>query len=188
MLGLALFAGSAAPLGAEERAPWLDALDRGLGDLVSPRALAQAHAELSGISQCSECHDGLRATPDERCLGCHEDVAERKRDQLGWHVQLDGACSDCHADHRGVESDILGLDRDSWNHELARFPLRAAHIDVACDDCHEREGQGGTRGFHAQGIAYANCADCHDDVHGDDFLAERDCGVCHSERGFRTPP
>ena len=181
-----------APLGAEERASanerasagWLDALDRHAGDLVSPRALARAHGELEGITQCSQCHDGLSATPNERCLACHDDVAARMAQGIGWHGQLEGRCVGCHAEHRGPDADLLALDRDSWNHELAAFPLRGAHVEVACDDCHRRAGEDGAVGFHAQGIAFGRCADCHEDVHGRDFLAERDCGVCHSERAF----
>ncbi len=189
VIGLWAVSWRTAPATAEEpvpRAPWLDALDRRAGDLVSPRALARAHADLEGITQCSECHDGLRATPDERCLDCHQDVAERRQSRLGWHGQLEGRCSSCHVEHRGAEADLAGLDRDTWNHELARFPLRGAHVSVACDDCHRRAGEDGKVGFHAQGIAFARCADCHDDVHGRAFLAGRDCGACHDERGFRA--
>ena len=187
---------SGAALAGDERAPgseehakratsgWLDALDRHAGDLVSPRALARAHGELEGITQCSQCHDGLSATPNERCLDCHEDVAARMQQGVGWHGQLEGRCVSCHAEHRGPDADLLGLDRDSWNHELAAFPLRGAHVEVKCDDCHQRVGEDGAVGFHAQGIAFERCADCHEDVHGRDFLAERDCGVCHSERAF----
>ena len=186
-MGLCLGGWLAAPLRAAEsepRAPWLDALDRRVGDVVSPRSLARAHAQLEGISQCSQCHDGLRATPDARCLDCHEDVAERMKNRVGWHGQQDARCADCHGEHRGVDADLLGLDRDAWNHELARFPLRGKHVAVACNDCHERAGKDGQRGFHAQGIAFERCADCHEDVHGAAFLAGRDCGACHGERGF----
>lgn len=189
MMGLCLGSWLAAPLGAAERkprAPWLDALDRRVGDVASPRSLAGAHAQLEGITQCSQCHDGLRATPDALCLDCHEDVATRMRSRAGWHGQQAGRCADCHAEHRGVDGDLLGLDRKSWNHELALFPLRGAHVAAPCDDCHQRAGQSGALGFHAQGIAFERCVDCHDDVHGGDFLAARDCGVCHSERSFRA--
>jgi hypothetical protein len=175
--------------GAEERASqpsWLDALDRRLGDAVSPRALARAHASLEGIRQCSECHDGLAATPDALCLDCHEDVAARQQGRIGWHGALAGRCADCHADHRGEAGDILGLDRKSWNHELARFPLRGAHASVECDDCHQRAGADGAVGFHAQGIAFERCADCHADVHGAGFAGGRDCGACHREASFRS--
>jgi hypothetical protein len=193
VIGLAALGWPAAPFAAEPEAPseapragWLDALDRHAGDLVSPRALARAHAEFEGLTQCSQCHDGLRATPDERCLSCHEDVAARTAQRIGWHGRLEGRCADCHGEHRGAGGDLLGLDRDTWNHELAAFPLRGAHVEVACDDCHRRMGESGAVGFHAQGIPFARCADCHADVHGADFLAGRDCGDCHGELGFRA--
>jgi hypothetical protein len=106
--------------------------------------------------------------------------------RLGWHGQQSGRCADCHAEHRGADGDLLGLDRESWNHELARFPLRGAHATVECDDCHQRAGTDGRVGFHAQGIAFERCADCHADVHGVDFLGARDCGACHREASFRA--
>jgi hypothetical protein len=178
-------ANSGPPEHAKRATPgWLDALDRHAGDLVSPRALARAHGELEGITQCTQCHDGLSATPNERCLACHDDVAARMQQRAGWHGQLEGRCVTCHAEHRGPDADLLGLDRESWNHELAAFPLRGKHVEVKCDDCHRRAGEDGAVGFHAQGIAFERCADCHDDVHGREFLAERDCGVCHGELGF----
>jgi hypothetical protein len=184
---LLAFSGSGARAGDDAGGAgggWLDALDRRLGDAVSPRALAAAHAELEGITRCGECHAGLSATPAERCLSCHEDVAARMEGRVGWHGQLEGSCVDCHAEHRGPDADLLGLDREGFNHELARFSLRGAHVEVGCDDCHQRAGESGKLGFHAQGIAFERCADCHEDVHGREFLAGRDCGVCHSERGF----
>jgi len=188
MLGLLLLGASGAHAESSDAAGrgWLDALDRRVGDAVSPRALARAHAELEGITRCGECHAGLSATPDDRCLACHEDVAARMQRRVGWHGRLEGRCSGCHAEHRGPGADLLGLDREGFNHELARFPLRGAHAEVACDDCHQRAGEGGRLGFHAQGIAFERCADCHEDVHGAEFLAARDCGVCHGEHGFRA--
>lgn len=187
MIALLVAAGAVRARAEGEAAPsggWLDALDRHAGDLVSPRALARSHGELEGITQCTQCHAGLSATPDERCLACHEDVAARMQQRVGWHGQLEGRCVSCHAEHRGPDADLLGLDRKSWNHELAAFPLRGKHVEVECDDCHRRAGQDGAVGFHAQSIAFERCADCHDDVHGTEFLAGRDCGVCHGERGF----
>jgi hypothetical protein len=181
MIGLLLSVGNAGRAGDRS---WLDALDRRVGDVVSPRSLARAHAEFEGISHCSDCHDGLRATPEALCLDCHEPVATRMRDRIGWHGQLEGRCADCHAEHRGRDADLLRLDREGFNHELARFALRGAHVEVACDDCHQRAGQNGEVGFHAQGLRFERCADCHEDVHGADFLDGRDCGVCHSDRGF----
>jgi hypothetical protein len=179
----------AAPVVAKERswrAGWLQAVDRRVGDVVSPHALARTHSGLEGISQCTQCHDGLRATPNDRCLECHDDVADRMKAKVGWHGQLTGDCGACHREHRGLEADLLGFDRAQWNHELAAFPLRGAHVKVECDDCHRRAGRDERVAFHAQGIAFERCADCHEDPHGRDFVRERDCGHCHSERGFRA--
>jgi hypothetical protein len=193
VIALAALGWTAAPFAAapgepapEARTGWLDALDRRAGDVVSPRALARAHAGLEGLTQCTQCHAGLSATPDARCLACHDDVAARMATRTGWHGRVEGRCATCHAEHRGTDADLLGLDRDSWNHELAAFPLRGAHVEVACEDCHRRAGEDGVVGFHAQGISFGRCADCHADVHGADFLAGRDCGACHGERGFRA--
>jgi hypothetical protein len=173
--------------GAREDAPraaWLESLDRGLGRALAPGELARAHASLEELTRCSECHAGLEETPDDRCVACHSDVGWRMRDAAGWHGSFRGACASCHPEHRGEGADLLGLDRRAFNHDLAAFPLRGAHASVDCAKCHEREGSDGRRGFHPIGIAHAECASCHDDVHGEAFLQGRDCGACHGEGGF----
>jgi len=186
-LGIAVLGGS--PVSAESpMAPaptgWLGTLDRGLGDAVSPGELARAHAALSGIAHCADCHAGLDATPDDRCVACHADVGRRMADASGFHGSLRGDCASCHGEHRGAEADLLGLDRKAFNHELARFPLRGAHPSVDCAECHTREGSDGTRGFHPIGIDHERCGSCHQDVHGEPFRRDRDCDDCHTQQGF----
>jgi hypothetical protein len=166
------------------RAGWLAELDRGLGDALAPGELARVHAESSGVARCSDCHAGLDATPDAKCLACHEDVGARIDAGAGWHGTFRAACSSCHGEHRGAGADLLGLDRKAFNHDLALFPLRGAHGGVECAKCHAREGRDGSAGFHPIGIEHGTCAACHDDVHGADFTRGRDCGTCHTERGF----
>jgi hypothetical protein len=169
------------------RSAWLESLDRGLGRVLSPGDLAAAHAALGELSSCLDCHAGLDATPDARCLVCHEDVGRRMRDRAGWHGTFSGACASCHGEHRGAGADLLGLDREAFNHDLAGFSLRDAHVSVDCTACHEREGSDGRRAFHPIGIAHETCADCHGDVHGEAFLRARDCAACHTQRGFGAP-
>lgn len=188
-LGIAVLGGSAVSAQTPAPAPragWLEAADRGLGDALAPGELARAHASLSGVASCTECHAGLDATPDERCIACHADVGRRMQEHSGYHGSFQGACASCHGEHRGPDADLLGLDRKAFNHELARFPLRGAHSSVRCAKCHTREGSDGTRGFHPIGIEHGSCAACHDDVHGEAFLAGRECATCHSPRGFGT--
>lgn len=186
--------------GERSAGSWLSAGDRRLGEAVSPGGLARVHAHLERLSACSECHGAMTRTPDERCAACHEDVAERMRAGTGFHGTLTGPCAGCHADHRGADADLLGLDRRAFNHALTLFPLRGAHAEVKCDACHMRpahprpdapppEAATGAAGappeaFHPLGIAHDRCAACHEDPHPAAFSAGRDCGVCHGERSF----
>lgn len=178
-------AGVAGAARAEE-ATWLGRLDRGLGAVVSPGPLARAHDGLEGVARCGDCHAGLRATPDAACGACHEEVVRRMREEVGWHGGFEGACADCHGEHRGRGADLLGLDRETFSHELARFPLRGAHREVECRGCHRRalEPDGPVR-FHPLGVPFQDCAACHErDPHEARFAARGDCGVCHGEDAF----
>jgi hypothetical protein len=177
-----------APAGAAPRPGWTETLDRGIGDVVSPGALARAHAHLEGVRSCTSCHAGLSGTPDAKCLACHEDAGERMKAKLGVHGAFEGDCATCHPDHRGIDADLLGLDREAFNHDRARFALRGAHAEVECEKCHTRpDPETGREGFHPIGIAFDTCAGCHEDPHGLGFVRERDCSACHAEAGWRTP-
>ena len=167
---------------------WSGALDRRLGDAVSPGVLAGAHAHLEGVRSCASCHAGLAGTPDAKCLECHAGVGERVKARLGVHGGFTGACSTCHVEHRGTGADLLGLDREAFNHERARFPLRGAHAQVECEKCHGRiDPESGREGFHPIGIEFAACLDCHADPHGRELARERDCAACHAETSWRAP-
>ncbi len=160
-------------------------LDRGVGEAVSPGPLALAHAHLEGLTGCIECHAGVGGTPDEYCIACHADVGERKDRKLGVHGGFEGRCASCHSDHRGADADLLGLDREAFNHQRALFPLRGAHAEVECDDCHTRaHPDTGREAFHPIGVAHDRCASCHGDPHGVEFAKERDCAACHAEAGW----
>jgi hypothetical protein len=104
---------------------------------------------------------------------------------LGHHGGFQGACASCHVEHRGRAADLLGLDREAFNHEQALFPLRGAHVEVECDECHLRVSAETQReAFHPIGAPHERCADCHADPHGATFAAGRDCVACHSEGGW----
>jgi hypothetical protein len=155
------------------------------GGVVSPGPLARAHAELEGISRCSQCHGWLGGTPDAACLECHEDVGQRLEAARGFHGGFEGACSGCHADHRGLEADLMGLDRPGFNHDQALFQLRGAHAEVKCDDCHVQAREKRPETFHPIGIAHEACTDCHEDPHGERLLRARACAACHGDVAWR---
>lgn len=170
---------------AASAADWKRRLDLAVGGLVSPGDLARAHAHLEGLAECTSCHSGLRGTPDALCLECHDRVAERRAARIGVHGGFEGRCAGCHAEHRGVEADLLGLDRESFNHEQALFSLGGAHREVDCERCHVRpDPQTGRERFQTLGLAHARCSDCHADPHAEGFAAGRDCGACHGEASW----
>ncbi|HEX5633461.1 MAG TPA: hypothetical protein VFX50_09540, partial [Gemmatimonadales bacterium] len=105
-----------------------------------------------------------------------------------------GECSSCHADpHAGrfggkcaschVTSDFGRIDRDAFDHERTRYPLRGEHALVACAKCHA-PGEAGKR------PPFQQCGSCHrlDPHAGAATLAGQkvDCGACHGVGGW-TP-
>jgi hypothetical protein len=180
-LGIVLLGSSAA--GAE--AGWTGWIDLGLGRLVTPGVLARAHADLEGVSGCTSCHGGLEGTPDHRCSGCHMDVKERMDEGIGAHGGFRGACRSCHAEHRGVEGDLLGLDRSAFNHDRALFVLRGAHAGLDCEGCHRHvDAETGREAFRSIGVEHATCDVCHADPHSPTMRGERACSECHGESGW----
>ncbi|RMF67902.1 MAG: hypothetical protein D6743_04165 [Calditrichaeota bacterium] len=65
---------------------------------------------------------------------------------------------------------------------MTRFPLLGMHKNVACEKCH-------TSGKFKKPLRFANCSDCHRDVHRGQFVDRADrgrCDSCHDVFGF-TP-
>ncbi|MBI4880674.1 MAG: hypothetical protein HY812_13600 [Planctomycetes bacterium] len=143
--------------------------------VVEPAPLCAAHRSEAELQDCNACHDLTAAVPSEKCLGCHEEIAERLAAASGHHGRdLGGECVACHDDH--VES-IIDFDRTAFNHQRALYPLRGRHAALECEDCHV-----GARGFRFIGIAYGDCAVCHADPHkGELSVAGSACASCHDE-------
>ena len=119
--------------------------------------------------RCSECHgSGPSATyvplPHERCSTCHEDVHEGQFDPRD--------CDDCHQQVAGGFVDFV-IDHDQTN-----YPLRNAHKEVTCEDCH---GEGPAATF--AGLPFADCDDCHEDKHDARFEPDS-CDSCHATDGL----
>ncbi|MFQ5514684.1 MAG: cytochrome c3 family protein [Myxococcota bacterium] len=160
--------------GPRTRPALMRRIDRGLGSLLRPGALAASHAELEGVLSCLRCHGRGRHVPDSRCLVCHEEITARATRELPLHGQLEGSCMDCHPDHRGADAELIELDREAFSHATTRYPLRGAHAEVKCESCHtlidpdrrpprqEREPR-----FRYQGVPFDGCIRCHTDPHGE---------------------
>jgi hypothetical protein len=147
--------------------------------LVMPGPVIEGHAKIEG--ECSKCHDPFDATAQrKRCLACHEDVARDIQAGSGFHGRGPGTksaeCRSCHPEHRGRDFDATGLDPHAFDHRFTDYPLRGAHLKLACASCH-LPGK-------AWREAPSACVACHrdDDVHKGSL--GKDCGTCHNETAF----
>jgi hypothetical protein len=75
-------------------------------------------------------------------------------------------CEACHA--------VEGWGRVRFNHDPTGFPLRGAHIAVACGGCH-------AKGFEVP--VADSCSGCHRDRHAGEFGVH--CEGCHDDRSWR---
>ncbi len=145
----------------------------------------QARFRLTGrhVSlDCGRCHAKVRDRhpPDQQhrtfirftglsfrnCTPCHGDA----------HAGKFG--SDCKSCHQTSAWKIIR--RGTFDHSRTRFPLRGQHAQVACEKCH-------TTTDMTRPLNFAQCRDCHSDIHLGQFRKRKDggrCDSCHNEKGF----
>jgi len=150
-------------------------------ELVEPGPLSIAHRGIAALEDCAACHSTTTAVADEKCLSCHTSIAERIADHGPMHGgRLQGNCAECHADHR---ESLIDFDREAFQHDFARFRLRGAHQDLACESCHtlpRTREEWGPVGFHYLELASSSCANCHASPHVEStFADDLDCARCH---------
>jgi len=131
---------------------------QGFGAFLSPGPLSSSHADSEGLTQCVACHEPGGGVSPARCEVCHDGVAKQRATDQGFHAGKE-ACGTCHPDHRGRDFVLVHLDRDDFDHDVTGFPLRGAHAESTCEDCHDEP--------HWP-IADPSCAACHrdDEPHG----------------------
>lgn len=140
-------------------------------------ALTGEHSDL----KCQACHKVQRDKPQPddptylkfanmkfaQCGSCHTDP----------HNGSFGAnCKDCHQ-----TSGWQRIRGGNFDHSKTRFPLEGKHLPLACESCHKP-------GKPRRGIAFANCSDCHGDVHQGQFAGRAqngECRECHDVNGFK---
>lgn len=132
--------------------------------------------------ECVKCHttgDLKKKIPFERCVDCH---ADRHGGQL-MKSPSKGACDACHS-VEGFTPPRYGTQE----HEKTAFPLRGAHLAVACNECHKLTVPDGPRGNVRFRMKSGACMDCHVDEHAGQFAASRegaDCRRCHVSTSWR---
>lgn len=168
---------------------------RGLeAQLISPGRLAQAHSNLEGVSNCTQCHDlGRPGISNTKCLQCHTTLRDRVQAREGLHATYGNrSCAACHKDHFGTAFELVRFDTTDFDHKKAGFELRLAHLEEGCRSCHKPEliVDPAVRTYATRhrtlnrtylGLG-TGCLDCHrtDNVHGNQF-GSRSCTTCHAE-------
>jgi len=123
-------------------------------------------------AKCADCHKDSRYKETPRtCIGCH-----RKEDDgaKGHKGRFGIKCESCHGTKAWKPS--------TFNHDQdTKYPLRFAHGKAKCGDCHT--------GILFKDKTGSACIDCHrkddDGAKGHKGSLGRDCGSCHTERGWK---
>jgi hypothetical protein len=118
-----------------------------------------------------------KPVPFASCSDCHKDP------HLG---RLGPACANCHTLAGWLVVRDLGKERSF--HDKSRYPLRGAHLTVACQACH---GPAPGKPPRFRNMAFKSCMDCHADAHLGQLTppepGKPTCDACHTVETFASP-
>ena len=159
---------------------------------LSPGELAEPHAHLEGMSNCTKCHEIGKKVSDEKCLACHTELKSRIDQRKGYHSSskvYKVSCILCHSDHLSRKFDIVHFDKTKFDHQSTGYILEGKHKEKQCQDCHKAANitdQGiKKKKFTYLGLS-AQCLSCHTDYH--QKTMSDDCASCHSFDAFKPAP
>ena len=158
-----------------------------LGQL-SPGPLIEAHAHLEGIANCTKCHTLGQKVSNQKCLDCHDRIADLVESGRGYHASPEVVrqdCYACHSDHHGRTFDVIRFDIQRFDHNLTGYALTGAHAALDCRECHNAQHiadpELSRRNETYLGLETA-CISCHTDQH--QGTLSRDCASCHTTAAF----
>ena len=169
--------------------------------LISPGELSKAHQDLSGIRNCTSCHQlGGRGIKNARCLSCHTPMEERLRADEGFHATVaDQNCADCHSEHHGPTFELIRWDRKQFDHTKTGYALEGQHREASCRSCHRPEyitdptvrrfkREHGALDSTYLGLS-TTCRTCHESEspHRGQFQGQS-CGSCHTAETWDEAP
>ena len=158
---------------------------------ISPGDLSKSHAELEGMTNCTECHVLGGKVSNEKCLNCHKDLNSRISQNKGYHVSAEvnnKDCASCHSDHHGRNFEMIRFNEDEFKHQLTGYELTGQHKEIDCRECHQpdlisdanlRKNNNTFLGLKQE------CKACHEDVH--QKTLSTDCASCHTTDAFSPP-
>ncbi|MFO0742188.1 MAG: cytochrome c3 family protein [Labilithrix sp.] len=132
---------------------------------------------------CGDCHKTsvpraarYRGLKFSRCMDCHGDQHKGEFAKSDFGAE----CKQCHAT-AGFRPTLFGTQL----HAKAAFPLIGKHQATACSACHTNQKP--RLDLH---VSKKECADCHQNPHGDQFAKEMKdggCAHCHKPSGWDMP-
>lgn len=161
-----------------------------LNQMLAPGPLMRGHQELEG-QRCLACHELGAGLSEAKCVECHKDIGEARKNKTGFHGLRTESCASCHADHRGRDLDTTEVDVKTFEHaRQTGFALDGAHAQLGCRDCHDQTRASARKKTrpkepHLFG-AKSSCASCHEDVHRfEGSFKGKDCASCHRATTWR---
>lgn len=174
---------------------------RARADLFSPGELAKQHQNLSGMSNCTQCHPAGGQLSADKCLDCHTELKPEVQAGRGYHGHLSAEqktkCETCHHEHQGVTFALVNWGKGgkkAFEHARTGWPLEGGHAPVECEKCHEPrfqsaaikallQKQPGRESYLGTPTA---CAACHFDEHRGQLGNE--CQSCHVVKAWKPAP
>lgn len=161
---------------------------------LSPGDLTEVHAHLEGVANCTKCHESGNRSAADKCLECHEILAQRINENSGLHAGEDYQdCHTCHVEHQGREYDLIYWPEgmENFDHAKTGYALEGAHNKLKCRDCH-REGhieQPERLKKHQKDLQQTflglsgECLSCHHDEHRGQLA--KNCRECHQMQNWK---
>lgn len=156
---------------------------------ISPGDLAQAHAHLEGMSNCTKCHTLGSKISNEKCLDCHKEIKSRVDQKKGYHsssMVYKKSCTICHSDHHGRQYQIIRFDKNKFDHKTTGYILEGKHASAQCGDCHKPANISDPV-LKKKKVTYlgldGECLTCHEDQHQKTLSSK--CNECHTFDGFK---
>jgi len=156
---------------------------------LSPGDLAQPHAHLEGMSNCTKCHTLGAKISNDKCLACHTEIKVRVDQKKGYHSSSQvykKSCTICHSDHHGRQYQIIRFDKSKFDHKTTGYTLEGKHASAECSDCHKSENITDPSVKKKKSTYLGlnrECLSCHEDYHQKTLSAN--CSSCHNYNSFK---
>jgi len=161
---------------------------------LSPGDLSDPHTHLTGIKNCTKCHELGKKVIPAKCLDCHVLLKERIQSGKGLHSRTEFSnCTECHSDHQGKEFDLIWWKegKDNFDHSKTGYLLEGKHLSLDCRKCHNSKNIADKQKYLSQnknldktylGLE-KDCLNCHHNEHRSQ-LDDR-CLQCHDLNGWK---